>query len=415
MKSMEYLRAGHCCRALALAGLLVGGCGSSSVVATAADPSTAATTDSAISVPSATPDASAKGIKYHPGHYIELDPGSGGGGLGGWLKTIASLKDAKGVTGVMLIQPWANLEFAQSVYSKGAGTSALGFAMIDQLLAACHSAGLQFILGVEDRAFGAARTYGEPSSFGQLPPYFDALNTATGAPAYVDAPSGSTWTGSLQMIAKLWDQAVMSRYIRLTQVYGARYDANPNFEMWATSETAIGTPNGDGGFDYQAYVEQLQRWIPIARAAFPTTGLRISANYLQNPAQLAALFDTARPYAIGIGGPDVKIPLTPPFSGTSNLVFNGYEGGQDYRGVLPWISEVQTPDESGIYTIAEIYDYAMHGTLALGGGMHSNYFVWGFDAGYMGPKAFTNAQILAFIAAVGGAVNSTKPSTYLGR
>ncbi len=44
--------------------------------------------------------------------------------------------------------------------------------------------------------------------------------------------------------------------------------------------------------------------------------------------------------------------------------------------------------------------------------MRPSYFVWGFDAGYMGPKAFTNAQILAFISSVDGVVNSTKPSTY---
>jgi hypothetical protein len=315
-----------------------------------------------------------------------MDPGSGGGGVTGWLKTIASLKGAAGVKGVMLIQPWSSLEFAESVYTRGSGS--------------------------EDRSFGAAKTYSEPTSYGQLPGYFDGLSTATGAPGYIDAPSGTTWSGSLQMIAKLWDPTVMDRYIRLTQAYGARYDSNPSFEMWATSETAIGTPTGDGGFNYGAYVEELQRWIPFARAAFPTTGLRISANFLQDPSQLTALFETARPHAVGIGGPDVKIPLAKPFSGTSNLVFNGYEGGLDYRGVLPWISEVQTPDESGIYSPSEIYDYAMGGAISLGGAMRPNYFVWGFDAGYMGPKAFTNAQILAFISSVDGAVNSTKPSTY---
>jgi len=343
-----------------------------------------------------------------------LDPGSGGGGLTGWLTTIASLKGASGVKGVMLIQTWGSLEFAENVYTDGSGSNAEGFAMIDQILSACKDAGLQFMLGVEDRSFGAAHTFSSPSSFGKLPPYFDSLNTATGAPGYIDAPSGTTWSGSLQMIAKLWDPAVMNRYIALTRAYGARYDSNPNFEMWATSETAIGAPTGDGGFNYDAYVKQLQAWMPAARAAFPTTALRISGNFLDTVQQFASLLSTALPNAIGVGGPDVKmnLPGNPVFPGTSNLIFNGYEGGTDYRGALPWISEVQTPDESGSASPSQLYNEMMSGSLESGGSMRPNYFIWSFDAGYVGPDAFTNAQILSFVASVNGTLNTTKPSSY---
>jgi hypothetical protein len=363
---------------------------------------------------SAPPVTTGKSIKFNPGQYIELDPGSGGGGLTGWLTTIASLKGASGVKGVMLIQSWADLEFAENVYTQGSGANAEGFAMIDQLLSACKAAGLQFMLGVEDRSFGAAHTLSSPSSFGRLPPYFDTLNTATGAPGYIDAPSGTTWSGSLQMVAKLWDPAVMNRYIALTRAYGGRYDANPNFEMWSTSETAIGAPVGEGGFSYDAYVAQLRAWMPAARAAFPTTALRISGNFLDNVGQFASLFSTALPNAIGVGGPDVKLDLpgNPVFPGTSNLIFNGYEGGTDYRGALPWIAEVQTPDESGSASPLELYNEMMTGSLESGGSMSPNYFVWSFDAGYVGPNAFTNAQILSFVASVHGAVNTKTPSSY---
>lgn len=412
MKFMARRHEGQWFRVLALAGIFIGGCGSAPVGATPA--SSAGETSLATSLPGPSPQIpnTQKAIKFHPGHYIELDPGSGGGGLPGWIATIGSLQGAAGVKGVMLIQPWSNLEFAEGVYSQGAGATAQGFAMIDQLLAACRSAGLQFMLGVEDRSFGAAKNYSTPSSFGQLPPYFDTLVTSTGAPAYIDAPAGTTWSGSLQMIAKLWDPVVMNRYIALTKVYGARYDANPNFEMWATSETAIGVPSGDAGFSEEAYVEQLERWIPQARQAFQTSGLRISANFLSTPVQFTELFEAAQPYAIGMGGPDVKVDFST-FPGTSNLVFSGYEGGEDYRNVLPWISEVQTPDESGIWTPAQIYDYALDGNIATGGAMHSNYFIWAFDASWEGAKAFTNAQILAFVQSVNGVVNATPPSTYM--
>ena len=44
--------------------------------------------------------------------------------------------------------------------------------------------------------------------------------------------------------------------------------------------------------------------------------------------------------------------------------------------------------------------------------MQPQYVFWSFNASYMGPNAFTNAQILAFIASVNGAVNSKAPSSY---
>jgi hypothetical protein len=429
MNMVFRFRAAQRCWVFAMACILAG-CGGASgtstpessstsiSVQTAAVSSTAASSSTA--APSLTPAASlpppvshvpiSTAIKFHPGHYIELDSGSGGG-LSNWLATIASLKGAAGVVGVMLIQPWAHLEFAENAYSQGSGLSAQGFAMIDQLLAACQSAGLQFMLGVGDRSFGAAKTYSEPSSFGELPSYFDDLATATGAPGYIDAPSGTTWTGSLQMIAKLWDPAVMQRYIALTRAYGARYDANRRFEMWATSETAIGVPLGVGGFTEAAYIAQLQAWMAAARSAFPTSGLRVSANFLSTVEQMTTLFGTAERYAVGVGGPDVKVDFST-FPSTSNLVFSGYQGTTDYRGVLSWISEAETPDESGVSTPAQLYAYAMSGDITTGGSTEPNYFIWAFDASYLGPLAFTNSQILAFISSIKGAINTTRPSSY---
>jgi hypothetical protein len=349
-------------------------------------------------------------IKFHPGQYVELDAGSGGGGLTGWLATIASLQGAQGVKGVMLIQPWSSLEFAENVYTQGSGSSAQGFAMIDQLLAACKNAGLQFILGYEDRAFGGPQTFSSPTSYGQLPSYFDTLEN--GNPGYLDAPSGTTFQGEgLQMIADVTNPLVTARAIALVTAYGNRYDSNPNFEMFRTPETANAAFTGSGQDDQ--YVTQLQAWMAGARAAFPNTGLSVSANFLSTPEQFTALFATAITYSIGMGGPDTWPNFTT-FDGTSNLVFNGQYGGTNYRGKLPWISEVQQPDENGVVSPSPLatYNFAMTGDPTTGGSMNSNYIIWAFDANWQGPNAFTNGQILNFIASVNGAVNTKAPSTY---
>ena len=347
-------------------------------------------------------------IKFHPGMYVELDPGSGGGGLSGWLSTIASLKNSPGVAGVMLIQSWSALEFAQGVYTGGAG-SGQGFDMVDQLLSACQAAGLQFILGYEDRAFGGPQNYSSPTSFGQLPDYFDTLEN--GSPGYLDAPSGTTFQGEgLQMIADVTNPLVTQRAIALASAYGHRYDSNPNFEMFRTPETANAAFTGGGQYDQ--YVQQLISWMAGARAAFPHTGLSISANFLSSASQFNTLFNAAEHYAVGMGGPDTW-PDFSTYAGTSNLVFNGDLGGTDYRGVLPWIAEVQEPDENGNHgSPQEIYDFAMTGSPSTGGSERPSYFIWSFGASWQGANAFTNDQIVNFIASVNGVVNTSRPSTY---
>jgi hypothetical protein len=354
-------------------------------------------------------DSNAEGgmaLKWNPGMYIELDAGSGGGGLTGWLSVISSLSSQPYVEGVMLIQPWSNLEFAKGVYTQGSGSAALGFAMVDQLVAACAAVGKHFILGYEDRSFGAAQTWTTPTSFGQLPPYFDTLDS--GSPGYVDAPSGTTFMSEgLQMIADVWNPVVTARAIALATAYGERYDTNANFEMFSTPETAVSAPEVG---NYDAYVTQLQAWMAGARAAFPHTQLRISSNFLDTAAQFTSLFATATTYGVGQGGPDVKLDLvgSPPFSGTSCLVFNGSLGDKDYRGILPWISEVQYPDLNGAATEAQLYDFTMTGNVMKCGSMGPNYFIWSAASE---SSMFTLAGTLAFISTVKGVVNATRPTS----
>jgi len=354
-------------------------------------------------------------IKFHPGMYIELDPGNP---LSQNLAVIASLKDAQGVVGVMLIQSWSNLEFAENVYTGGPG-SGQGFDLVNQILTACQSANLQFILGYEDRAFGGnTPTNGNVGSEGVLPPYFDTLEN--GQPGYLDAPPGTTFNGEgLQMIVDVTNPLVTAREIALVSAYGHQYDSNPNFEMFRTPETANASFSGQGQYD--EYVQQLIQWMAAARAAFPTTGISISSNFMDSPGELQTLYNAGETYAIGFGGPDVFDGLgSNPFPGTDMIVFNGYmgsggigQGSIDYRDKLMRVAEAQTPDETGTRgSMQQFYDEQMTGTIASGGSLHPNYFVWSLDAGYTGPDAFTNSGILAFIASVNGVTNTTRPSTY---
>jgi hypothetical protein len=350
-------------------------------------------------------------IRFHPGYYIELDQNAN---LSQWLATIASLAGAKNVTGVALIQQWNNLEFAEGVYTQGSGASAQGFAAIDQLLAACQSAGLQFILGYDDRSFGP--NVSNDSNFANgafLPSYFDTIES--GSPGYIIAPAGTTWTGSLQAIADVTNSAVWAREVALGIAYVSRYNSNSNFEMWRTPETSIAEFTSAGQDD--TYFANYAQWMAALRAAAPNTGLSISANFIAapEPNQFTTLFGNCQSFGVGVGGPDTYSNIaggTPPsFIGVSNLVFNGYEGGTDWRNVLPWVAENQygdIPSSEGVDYMSTLYSEMFSGSTETGGSMRPNY--WLIQQGQPGP-GWSVSTVQAWIGSA-GPLNTTRPSAY---
>ena len=342
----------------------------------------------------------AAAIKFHPGHYIELDSGSGCGKLPCYQSVIASLAGQPGIVGVFLIQPWSQFEGNEGDYSAG-------FALIDALLSAASAAHLQLMIGVQGKVFG---TYHPSSgSYGELPPYFDTLVCADGPPGYISATANGV-SGSLLETPKNYDPCVTTHRIAMVTAYGARYDANPNFEMWADEdETANGLYTSSSQYDGD--VTQDIAWAIAARAAFPTTQLRLTTNFFDTAQQFTNLFSGIAPYGIGVGGPDVSLDLpgSPPFPGTDAIVFNGWEDGTDWRNVLPRLAEVQWGDsaESGGVTQAQLYAEEYTGTSISGGSTTPNYFIWG--ASQQNPS-WTLSSTVSFIASINGKVNRTCPS-----
>ncbi len=340
-------------------------------------------------------------VKFHPGHYIELDPGSGCGQLSCYQSVIASLKGKPGVAGVFLIQPWSHFEGDEGDYSAG-------FALVDALLTAAKAADLQLMMGVQGKVFGTYHP--NAGSYGELPSYFDSLVCADGSPGYLAATAHSE-SGSLLETPKYYDPCVTARRVAMAQAYGARYDDDPTFELWSDGdETANGLYTSSRQFDGD--VTQDIVWAQAARAAFPHTELRLSTNFFDTAEQFSNLFAGIEPYGIGVGGPDVSLDLpgSPPFPGTDAIVFNGWEAGKDWRNILPRVAEVQWPDSSmgrGV-TQAQLYAEEYTGTTISGGSTMPNYFIWG--AAQENP-AWTLASTISFIASVNGKVNSVCPSS----
>ena len=370
-------------------------------------------------------------IKFHPGWYLELDPNHNT--ITTWSNTIASYKGTPNLKGFYLIRPWIWFEPSMNVYTDGSGDSAQGFAALDQLLSVSKANGFQFIVGLDGKAFGKIRP--GAGSYGVLPPYFDTLAAADGPPGYLSASTRAS--GDLLLTIKAYDPAITARYNVLIQAYGQRYDSNPTLEMFRDS-----TESANGLFSPRQYAQmpaQYIAWAANARKYFPTTGISLTINFMNTAAQIAQIYEGVMPYAVFIGGPDtfakgINNAYTPgsgKYNGISNIVFNGYidangnSSGTDYRGRLGWVTETETPEEiypggsgglayqgpQNVYNeMFGIADSISPGTVASGGNMQPQYFIFSLNAAWQ-DKGWADSDIKEFIAA-GHPVNATRPSSY---
>ncbi len=336
-------------------------------------------------------------IKFHPGHYVFLDGHNlSDGTVAKHLAAIDRLADEPSVRGVQLISMWAYLE------GPTPGDYSRGFAMLDQYLAHLKKINKQLILGIQERGFGS----GVPSQ--------DALMKRF--PAYLASPKyDGGWAvtagqphaaGGLVAICRVWDPAVMDRLIALTAALGARYNSNPNFEMIELGETAI---SGADKFGYTAdrYGEQLKRWGAAARAAFPNTAVRLYANFFGSDAQMKDLMATfVDRVKSTVGPPDV----VPGSNAQANKIFAGGSGSRDFRGVVPYVAEVQMIGVSygKKFNPSDFYE-SVENTLP------PSYFLW-YQNTYAGtPQQQWATGILPYIRSLKGAVPAEScPSAYSG-
>jgi hypothetical protein len=370
-------------------------------------------------------------MKFHPGWYLALDPNHNT--ITSWSRTIASYRGTPNLKGFYLIQHWIWFEPSMNVYTEGSGDSAQGFAALDQLLAVSKANGFQFIVGLSGKTFGVPRP--DAGSYEVLPAYFDSLATDDGPPGYISTATHAS--GNLVLTIKAYDAAVTARYNALVKAYGLRYDSNPTLEMFRDcTESANGLFNSHQIAQLPA---QYIAWAANARKYFPTTGISLMINFMNSAAQIAQIYEGVLPYAVVIGGPDTiakglntnYTAGSGKYNGISNIVFNGYidangnSPGRDYRARLGWFAETETPEEihpggsrglayqspQNVYNeMFGIADDIAPGTLASGGNMQPQYFIFSLNAAWQ-KAGWSDSEMRAFIAA-GHSVNTTRPSTY---
>jgi hypothetical protein len=336
--------------------------------------------------------ATSTGIKWHPGHYVWLDPHAT---QAAQLAAIDSLSAETTVQGFQLLINWASLEGTTP------GDYSQGFALVDMYLAKLASLQVpkRLILGVNERSFGtppAAGTGCADAAAGLLPAY---LATNSDGGCAIAAPGAA---GSLAVTARFWESNVMDRLIALSQAYAQRYDTNPLVEMFmGNGETSVAAPAGSG-FNAATYYVQLKRWFDASEPAWPHTQLRLAANYGGSNAQMLDLMTYASANGgVIIGGPDPELPLPniTRIIQTNQIFRAAVGGGKDFRLTVPWVGEVQSMGLGDKYTQtpADIFNYQSNT-------MHASYMIWMRNTWLGGPQQMWSTGELPFIQSVQGKI-----------
>jgi hypothetical protein len=345
----------------------------------------------------------AAGIKWHPGHYVWLDPHSTQAAK---LAAIDSLSSDTTVQGIQLLINWESLEGSTP------GDYSNGFAVVDAFLAKLGSLKVpkRLILGLNERSFGTpppAGTDCADAADNLLPRYLASLSDGGCAIALPNA------AGSLAVTARFWDAEVMDRLIALSQAYAKRYDQNPLFEMFfGNGETSVAAPPGSG-FSVSAYNVQLKRWFDASEKVWTHTQLRLAANYGGSDAQMLDLikYATANGGVI-VGGPDPELPL-PNITRTvqANQIFRGAIGGTDFRGTVPWVGEVQSMGLGTKFTQSPSDIFTYNSTT-----MHASYMIWLRNTWLGGAPQMWPSGILPFIQSMQGKIKwADCPASYQQR
>jgi hypothetical protein len=277
----------------------------------------------------------AQAVKWHPGHYVTLNTGSGGTDARWQLDEIAKEPTIKGA---QLYVWWYQLEKSKGVYD---------FSAIDLYLNKLKtlSTPKRLVVQIRDRRFGGT------SKTGIIPNYM------LSDPIY---KGGVAYQPNVGNVARLWDTAVMDRLIALYRALGTRYNSNPYVEGFITGETAIGFGSDKSkwpsGFSQTALLNQFVRFARSARTTMPQTNLFMNTNSLGSDADMGTLIQALYESDVAAGGPST----IPNRLLSSQRVWTGATGA-DYRGLIAigtGLEEFVFGGKHGDFTPKQIGDWA---------------------------------------------------------
>jgi hypothetical protein len=229
------------------------------------------------------------------------------------------------------------------------------------------------------------------------------------SPAYGPSPNAGQygyWTiyKGEGVIGAKWRAAVNNRWIALIQALGARYDGNPLVEAIIDRDETAWNLDAGSDFTLSGYRAQWDALGSAAVAALPSTNFVQQQNWVQSGSiqDSANFMQDAFARRVGFGGPDIfgySSEHAQPNYIWSQGVRMGTAGttpGTDYRGKMPMIHDIQSPEligPWGPFTPKDIFDFA-------DGDLQASHMLWNYLSG-TGPGNWSGGanEVLAMINA----------------
>jgi hypothetical protein len=311
--------------------------------------------------------SSASSGKWNPGFY-------GANDSTGQTANTQSTQSASRVSEInTYISPYSYVKGYNALYFWGAvedttqgvpgsvaypGTDSSGYITqwIDADLAACISAGKQYVLTLQ---FGGGPHY-PASGHGVIPTYLQNGST------YGNSPVGGSfgWWGignsANGVIPQIWNTNVQARIQALLTHLGARYDSNANFEGIIVGWTAAPLTNGTSGATLANYISAWETISQYAKNAFPTSSVALGVDYgctisssSNSQTDIANLVANVVSIGVGISGPDTfganatGGPVGTRYTFGQAAILGLIGSGGNLTLQIPMMQCVQTPEMDG--------------------------------------------------------------------
>lgn len=305
-----------------------------------------------------------RGIKWHPGHYIMVNPKS--------PKSAADVViNNPEITGIQLNYKWRDFEKGKGVYD---------FTHLEEYVEYMKRHGKRTMVLI------ALQNY---NSGGKCVPDY-VING--------EEYKGGQWIYSgdkKRCTPKFWVPAVTDRIIALNKALGDKFNKEPYFEAYQRAEIAVHKPHGDNtGFSADAVNKQALREFEALSQAFPHTLVFVGANWATRTDDFFAKASTL-PNA-GIWGPDVIIRREDQDAMTGTWAYAYYPS---YSGRIPLAISDQIPNRrlAGKFTMDEIWDFVITDP----NNLYVNHAIW---TSY---QQFFKEIELPYIKAKGGYIENT--------
>ncbi len=296
-------------------------------------------------------------IKWNPGHYMASDAVmSAGKSLSYVQPEMDDLNNQDAIQGYRAWFTWGALEPSQGNYD---------FSVVDAVLARLKTAynkPKRLVIGIWDysqNAKGQNSTGTIPAYIQQNPIY--GASPVAGSYGWWGKNSNGTSTG--MYAPSLYNPAVMDRFIALVQALGKHLDGEPYFEALVVQEDAtiaeaasgFGAP--DPAYSDSGWLNQLERLLTAATAAFPHTSVVLQNTYFDRPTYAATMEQWMAKNRIAPGSADSAGQSSISTYGTtilsdgiqSLLGVSTYGGNVDLRPQMRAMMEIQSPDMIGPY------------------------------------------------------------------